>query len=307
VGISTYPADAHEGRHFPEHRAKSAIPFLPQQVELADAGDDTVENYHGIRSRGGSPIIAYHPRHADLAPEALLARGYDTNGTPYAPCGRLCRSNGYDYQADSRQYVCGRPWVRKLREPDGRVRFLKPDEFKNLIMHAAPHLQPIIHTGVNTGLRIGNIVTLTWDQVDCTRQTITIPKMKNHERKIQPMTNQLVKVMKEIPRHIDSPYVFCDSEGKPYKRIIKGFRAACKRAGIEDFHFQDLRHTFASHLIMKGVDLRTVQELLGHKTIAMTLRYTHLLQEHLHEAVGMIDLVFGETYEPHLEAGKGGN
>jgi hypothetical protein len=74
---------------------------------LADAGYDAVENYQGIRRRGGIPIIAYNPRHEDLSPEALLVRGYNTHGTPYAPCGRPCRSNGYDYQSDSRQYVCG--------------------------------------------------------------------------------------------------------------------------------------------------------------------------------------------------------
>jgi hypothetical protein len=107
VGTSTYPANVHEGSHFQAHRAKVAIPCLAQQVELADAGYDVVGNYHGIRGRGGIPIIAYNPRHENLSPEALMARGYDTNGTPYAPCGRLCRSNGYDYQSDSRQYVCG--------------------------------------------------------------------------------------------------------------------------------------------------------------------------------------------------------
>jgi hypothetical protein len=107
VGTSTYPANVAEGSHFPTHRAKLAIPFRAQQVELADAGYDVVENYQAIRSRGGIPIIAYNPRREDLSPEALLARGYDTHGTPYAPCGRLCRSNGYDYRSDSRQYVCG--------------------------------------------------------------------------------------------------------------------------------------------------------------------------------------------------------
>jgi hypothetical protein len=116
VGISTYPADAREGRHFEAHRAKVAIPFLDQQVELADAGYDLVENYQSIRGRGGVPIIAYNPRHEDLSPEALLARGYDTHGTPYAPCGRLCRSNGYDYQSNSRQYVCDLQCPRPERE-----------------------------------------------------------------------------------------------------------------------------------------------------------------------------------------------
>jgi hypothetical protein len=116
VGPSTYPANAHEGGHFQAHRAKVAIPFLAQQVELADAGDDVVENYQGSRGRGGIPILAYHPRHEDCSPEALVAPGYDTHGTPYAPCGRLCGSNGYDYQSDSRQYVGGLPCPPQERE-----------------------------------------------------------------------------------------------------------------------------------------------------------------------------------------------
>jgi hypothetical protein len=116
VGTSTYPANASEGRHFPEHRAKVAVPFLPRQVEVADAGYDSSENYQGTRERGGIPIIAYNPRHEDRSPEALLARGYDIDGTPYAPCGRRCRSNGYNYQSDSRQYVCDRPCPLPERE-----------------------------------------------------------------------------------------------------------------------------------------------------------------------------------------------
>jgi integrase len=195
--------------------------------------------------------------------------------------------------------------VEKLEEPDGRLRFLTPEEFHRLIVHAALHLQPIIHTGVNTGLRVGNIVSMTWGQIDFTRRIITIPRTKNGERLMMPMTNQLTEVLTAIPRHASSPYVFCDSAGNPFKRIVKGFRATCKRAGIEDFHFHDLRHTFACHLIMRKVDLRTVQELLGHKIIAMTLRYTHLLQEHLHEAVGMIDLVFGGTHEDRAHGTNG--
>jgi hypothetical protein len=75
-----------------------------------------VEHDQGLRGRGGMPSIADHPRREDLAPEALVARGYDTNGTPYAPCGRLCRSNGYDDHSDSRQYVCGLPCPLPERE-----------------------------------------------------------------------------------------------------------------------------------------------------------------------------------------------
>ena len=122
VGHSTYPANAHEGSHFPEHRAKVAIPVRSHQIDLADAGYDAVENYLWIQGRGGIPIIAYNPRREDLSPPALLQRGYDRHGTPYAPCGRLCRSNGYNYQSDSRQYVCGLqcPLQERERCPHGQ-------------------------------------------------------------------------------------------------------------------------------------------------------------------------------------------
>jgi hypothetical protein len=86
-----------------------ALPVLPRQVQLGDAAYDVTANYLWIREQGGVPVIDYNPRNEHLDPEAFLKRGYDQHGTPYAPCGRLCRSNGYDYQANSRQYVCGRP------------------------------------------------------------------------------------------------------------------------------------------------------------------------------------------------------
>jgi hypothetical protein len=106
---STEAANTDEGTHFQAHRNKVAIPIVPGQMQLGDAAYDVTTNYQGIRRQGGIPIIAYNPRRENLAPEALLKRGYDQHGTPYAPCGRLCRSNGYDYHAESRQYVCGRP------------------------------------------------------------------------------------------------------------------------------------------------------------------------------------------------------
>lgn len=109
VGNSTYPADAHEGTEFIGHRAALAMPVRPGQVQLGDAAHDVTANYQWLHDRGGIAVFAYNPRNEHLDLESLLNRGYDQYGTPYAPCGRLCRSNGYDYQADSRQYVCGRP------------------------------------------------------------------------------------------------------------------------------------------------------------------------------------------------------
>jgi hypothetical protein len=109
LGNSTYPADAHEGTTFIKHRTALAVPVLPGQVHLGDAANDVTANYHWLHDQGGIAVFAYNPRNEHLDAASLVNRGYDQYGTPYAPCGRLCRSNGYDYQAQSRQYVCGRP------------------------------------------------------------------------------------------------------------------------------------------------------------------------------------------------------
>ena len=179
--------------------------------------------------------------------------------------------------------------VKLLREPPGRVRYLTPEELSRLLDACAPHLQPIVLMGVHTGMRVQEILTLTWPQVDARKRLITLAKTKNHERRIIPLNDQALEVLRTLPRHVESLYVFCDQQGRPYQRIVKGFRQACKRADISDFRFHDLRHTFASHLVMRGVPLRTVQELLGHKTGQMTLRYTHLSTPHLQEAVTILE------------------
>ncbi len=79
-----------------------------------------------------------------------------------------------------------------------------------------------------------------------------------------------------------------------------GFNAACRRAGIKDFHFHDIRHTFASHLVMAGQDLATVKELLGHKTLQMTLRYSRLPPSHKVKAVNTLDNILNENSTSHL-------
>jgi len=79
-----------------------------------------------------------------------------------------------------------------------------------------------------------------------------------------------------------------------YDSIKKSFKKSCTRVGINDFRFHDLRHTFASHLVMAGIDLRTVMELLGHKDLKMTLRYAHLAPSHTKNALNVLDIMFNQ-------------
>ena len=107
VGNSTYPGNTKEGAEFIAHRSKLAVPLQPGQKQLGDSAYDFTMNYEWLHDRGAIAVFDYNRRNEHVDEASLLNRGYDRNGAPYAPCGRLCHSNGYDYEAQSRQYVCG--------------------------------------------------------------------------------------------------------------------------------------------------------------------------------------------------------
>lgn len=100
--------------------------------------------------------------------------------------------------------------------------------------------------------------------------------------------------------HSKSEFVFCNVDGSQRKDIRFSFFTAIKKSGINEFRFHDLRHTFASHLVMSGVDLNTVRELLGHKTIKMTLRYSHLSPQHKKRAVDILGEKIVPTQSPSI-------
>ena len=107
VGNTTYPGNTKEGNEFIAHRRQLAVALRPGQTQLGDAAYDITANYEWLQKHGAIAIFDYNRRNEHVDEASLLNRGYDPNGTPYAPCGRLCHSNGYDYEAQSRQYVCG--------------------------------------------------------------------------------------------------------------------------------------------------------------------------------------------------------
>jgi integrase len=187
--------------------------------------------------------------------------------------------------------------VKPLRDDGKRLRYLSIEEAQALVNSCDMHLKPIVITALNTGMRRGEILSLQWEKnIDLKHGYILLDKTKNGERREIPINETLRGVLQNITRRLDVPYVFFDySTGNAYQDVKRSFKTALERVGIHDFHFHDLRHTFASHLVMAGVDLTTVSKLLGHKSLAMTLRYSHLSEGHLNNAVNILDNALNGT------------
>jgi integrase len=186
--------------------------------------------------------------------------------------------------------------VKPLRFENSRLRYLSINECHSLINACDNHLRPILITALNTGMRKGEILSLKWDNVDFRHNRILLDKTKNGERREIPINETLRITLQGLTRRLDLPYMFFDSAtGKPYQDIKRSFSTALRKAGIKDFHFHDLRHTFASQLVMAGVDITTVSKLLGHKSLKMTLRYSHLSKGHLDNAVNTLDNALQST------------
>jgi len=184
--------------------------------------------------------------------------------------------------------------VKFLKEPPGRLRYLKVDEADKLIKNCNDCLQSIVITALNTGMRKEEILSLKWQEVDLDNCKITVKKTKNNESRVIPINQTLYKELSALSEHKDkeNEYVFSNGNSNRFGDIKKGFSMALTRAGIKDFHFHDLRHTFGSHMVMQGIDLRTVQQIMGHKDIQTTMRYAHLSPEYVHEAIGRLDSVW---------------
>ncbi len=184
--------------------------------------------------------------------------------------------------------------VSKLRVPQKNApRFLTEEECKKLLGHSDKWLYPIFFTFLSTGMRKSELENLEWADVDFDRKKIKIVvkddwSPKTNEREI-PINDGLFEVLKKQKQNANgSKYVFPDEEGgRIYKnRLRKRLMTLTKRLGFgEVTQIHALRHTFASHLVMKGVDLATIKKLMGHSDIDTTMIYSHLTEKHVDEAV----------------------
>jgi site-specific recombinase XerD len=174
-----------------------------------------------------------------------------------------------------------------------RTRYLTEEEEGRLRAVFPPKHWPLVEIAVNTGMRRSEQFGLQWDNVNFNSEFITIPRSKHGEVRHIPMNKTVQKIFQELPSRLRSKWVFpsgnIETPMDIRNFVHRIFLPADSKANIKDFRWHDLRHTFASRLAMSGENLRTVQELMGHKTISMTMKYSHLSPSHLKDAVGRLD------------------
>lgn len=190
--------------------------------------------------------------------------------------------------------------VTKPREPRGRVRFLSDEERSKLLQACKesrnPYLYTIVVLALSCGMRYTEIITMTWGNVDLQKGRAILPDTKNGEIRQVPLTGHALESLGELDkvRRIDSHLLFPSQSHKKPIDIRSSWEHALKRADIPNFKFHDLRHSCASYLAMNGASLAEIAEVLGHKTLAMVKRYSHLSEAHTMGVVTrMNEKIFG--------------
>jgi integrase len=183
--------------------------------------------------------------------------------------------------------------VSMEKEHNTRDRWLTVDGEQRLLNASIPWFRELVVFTINTGMRRGEILALTWAGVDLFRRTVTVFKSKNGERRTIPLNQTVLDLLtrKYALRHSPSDLVFVSQASTPLdgSNIRRALLSALETAKINDFHFHDLRHTFATRMVQAGVDLYKVQRLLGHKSPIMTQRYAHHYPESLRDGVDALE------------------
>lgn len=192
--------------------------------------------------------------------------------------------------------------VEKLPENNTRTRILSQDEYQRLLAELPQNGRDVVVTAYFTGMRAGEILNLTWDRVNLDEQYIQLEaedtKTKKARRiylheEVAAILNRLNKV-----RHLRHNFVFT-YEGRPQKSVRRCFTSACRRAGIENFHFHDLRHTFNTMMRKAGVPQSVIMHITGHKTSAMFERYNTVDEEDARMALDRLN-AFLKRDEPQI-------
>jgi len=182
--------------------------------------------------------------------------------------------------------------VELPKAPAGRIRYLQPTELRAVLEACPEWLKPIAGLLAFTGMRRSEVLGLRWRDIDRQGERILLPQTKNGDARVVWLNAMACDVIDSLKRAPSTDDVFA-SNITP-ENVSLAFLRACRKVKIADFRLHDLRHTAASWLRMSGADLQDVADLLGHRDLRMTRRYSHLSPAHLSAAVKRLDGVFGQ-------------
>ncbi len=299
-------ADMRAGRHFGASKrhtfselADEYLPHAKDKVRLeywrSIFGSDTLDTLTPARiSKQRDKLLSEEtnrfikPETGEIAADAKRERRKRTGATVNRYLAGLSATLGYAVK--TLQWIERNPCERieKPAESKGRVRFLSDDERSALLAQckAHPDLYLAVVLALSTGARQAEIMTLRYGQIDFARQVIILAKTKNGETRALPLVSTAFSLLKERAkvRNLNDDRVFPPTKfakKSEYLDLRQPWEKAIKAAGITDFHWHDLRHTAASYLAMSGVSLVEISKILGHRTMQMVSRYSHLSEGHI--------------------------
>ncbi len=176
--------------------------------------------------------------------------------------------------------------IKRQKEPRGRVRWLSDDERQRLLDACDKSdwadLGLLVRLALSTGARRGELLKIRWSDVDLKKGLAHVGKTKNDDRRVLPLIKPVIALLRKKPRPIRDGLLFASPRDpqRPYYDCRKFWNAAIAEAGISNFKFHDIRHTTASYLAMSGASPIEIGDVLGHKTLAMVRRYSHLATDH---------------------------
>ncbi len=203
------------------------------------------------------------------------------------------------------------PRIKNVRVPTTPVEFFSFDEARRLVDAAGAEWRTMILVALRTGLRVGELLALRWDDVDLKAGRIIVrrtiwkghegPPKSGRDREV-PLGDEVLAALKGH-RHLKGKTVFCNPDGSMLTaaQCRPPIEAACRKAGLTKRGWHALRHTFASHLAMRGASAKEVQELLGHGSLQMTMRYMHLSPKARRDAVRLLDALPSDAESRHKE------
>ncbi len=202
--------------------------------------------------------------------------------------------------------------VKASKENPGRERHLTQAQFGALLAACSNDLRPIVLLAGHTGMRRGELLNLRWSDVDFQSNTITVRESKSGEPRSIPMNETVSQALLSLPRNNERGLLFPSPRtGGVRPDVKRAFAEALKKAAkalekpdLTEFRFHDLRHTFASLLVMNAIDLKTVQELLGHHSLRMTMRYSHLAPDHRTRSIRVLDQALSEKTDTKTDTEK---